>query len=1172
MKTRSILRFVRAGSLAAALLAAHPARGANTNNVVVAGAADLGITTTATYTTASPGITTDVTFAIATTYANAGTLVLNNAALSIGTLNDLNATAISITANKLLTLNTAANSVSGTAADLLYVAGGGSLTFNDSAGITFANTGSVHNLGTLSLGTSPVTINPVKTLTFTGAGTTTLGGNIANTTGALTVNSAGGTVTLSGMNLYTGLTTVAGGGTLRLLGATGSLSSGSGLFMGVSSTTYAGGSAFIFDNVGASGATSQTMASLASQISQPNENVVQVTRTAAQPVSLVFTAVTSNVTENGNVINFITQDSAGGGLNGTDHKIVLGGGLSSLLGSGGSSYYRIINQNAYFNGADFAVYDGQYGFVRAVNYGVDANSATSAGATFAATDNQQITAGVSGQGSVALGTTTSGHNGTLKISGASDLSLSSGATLTINGSNNSGLNGILKTGGTPSAPSSATISGGTIAFSAGPAQNDIRVDTAYDTLNISSALTLTTAVRFLKSGAGTLNLSAGTFSLIGNASGNNGTTSYVNGGILEIGGNATIIPNALNTGTKGAFSVANGALIWYNSTSTGSSIASVIQGQGGLTISAGVLTLTGANTYIGATSISGGVLVLDKSGSGALASTSALNLAGTFTIKGKSTGTTTQTLGNLTLTAGASELVLDPNNGTDITLILGSAWTRATGSTLLLDYSSGNAGTRQVVTATATTGLVLGNGIYGAVLVKDTAGVTGFGTRAAGSNMPITRYDDTTGTTLAETSDDATLNFTTLGTTYSGGTLNWTNGGTLTNRSVNSLTIDTTANFGTIDLGAASNILALASGAILCKGANDETLTGGQLGAAASEVIVHHTGAGTLTIHSPVSSGAGALTKDGPGTVVLDSAQGYTGPTSVNGGTLRLGHAGGTLVDSAPVAVSGGTLDVANSDTVGAVTLASGTISGSGILTGSSYALTNSGTISAVLAGSSGLAKSGAGTATLTAANTYTGNTTVNQGTLSLTHACLAETSTVTIATSAFLNLNFSGSDTVAQLIIGTGSPLAGGIYKSSTNAGPGTVLAQLTGTGTLAVSAGGGYATWAAAHAGGGLPNEDYDGDGVNNGVEYFMNAAPGFTANPVLNAGNTIIWTNGGNISSSAYGIQYVVQTSSDLVSWVDVPLAALTTNTDGPGGSLTYTLAGPTPRFVRLKVTPN
>ncbi|MFO1524058.1 MAG: autotransporter-associated beta strand repeat-containing protein [Kiritimatiellia bacterium] len=82
--------------------------------------------------------------------------------------------------------------------------------------------------------------------------------------------------------------------------------------------------------------------------------------------------------------------------------------------------------------------------------------------------------------------------------------------------------------------------------------------------------------------------------------------------------------------------------------------------------------------------------------------------------------------------------------------------------------------------------------------------------------------------------------------------------------------------------------------------------------------------------------------------------------------------------------VSGGTLAVTQSDTVGAVTLTSGTISGAGTLTGSSFAV-QGGTVSAALGGSGAtLTKTTAGSVSLTGNNTYTGLTDVQAGTLTL--------------------------------------------------------------------------------------------------------------------------------------------------------------------------------------------
>jgi hypothetical protein len=118
-----------------------------------------------------------------------------------------------------------------------------------------------------------------------------------------------------------------------------------------------------------------------------------------------------------------------------------------------------------------------------------------------------------------------------------------------------------------------------------------------------------------------------------------------------------------------------------------------------------------------------------------------------------------------------------------------------------------------------------------------------------------------------------------------------------------------------------------------------------------------------------------------------------------------------------------------------------------------------------------------------------------------------------------------------------------------------------------------GAYASWATANAGGQTANLDYDNDGVPNGVEYFMNAASGFTANPGL-VGNTVTWPNGGNIRSSAYGTKFMVQTSSDLVTWEDVTDGDMDQNGTNTASSLSYTLDpanNPGKQFVRLKVTP-
>ena len=95
-----------------------------------------------------------------------------------------------------------------------------------------------------------------------------------------------------------------------------------------------------------------------------------------------------------------------------------------------------------------------------------------------------------------------------------------------------------------------------------------------------------------------------------------------------------------------------------------------------------------------------------------------------------------------------------------------------------------------------------------------------------------------------------------------------------------------------------------------------------------------------------------------------------------------------------------------------------------------------------------GLIKSGAGTLTLTNANTYSGNTTVSLGTLVLTNnARFATNSTVTVAVAAGaqLQLDFTTTNTVAALVL-NGIPQPAGVYGTSSGT-PG-----FAGTGSLLV------------------------------------------------------------------------------------------------------------------------
>jgi autotransporter-associated beta strand protein/T5SS/PEP-CTERM-associated repeat protein len=95
-----------------------------------------------------------------------------------------------------------------------------------------------------------------------------------------------------------------------------------------------------------------------------------------------------------------------------------------------------------------------------------------------------------------------------------------------------------------------------------------------------------------------------------------------------------------------------------------------------------------------------------------------------------------------------------------------------------------------------------------------------------------------------------------------------------------------------------------------------------------------------------------------------------------------------------------------------------------------------------------GLTKTGTGTLTLGGANTYTGNTTVNGGTLVIQQPTLFTNSSITVANGSVLDLAFAGSETnqVGALVL-NGVQKAAGVYNNSTDP------TYLHGAGSLLVT-----------------------------------------------------------------------------------------------------------------------
>jgi len=547
-------------------------------------------------------------------------------------------------------------------------------------------------------------------------------------------------------------------------------------------------------------------------------------------------------------------------------------------------------------------------------------------------------------------------------------------------------------------------------------------------------------------------------------SSSNATQNQWNGPV-EISGDATFLAEGFMT--IGAGITGTGNVIKNGASTTTLASTSSLGHTGNVVVNAGNLTVSGASSFVGTTTVNGGVLNLnyDTDDSSKLPDDQSLTLAGgTLALTG---GTHTEEVGSLILQANTLSSIDFATRGGFFAL---KNVTRQSGAGLNV----------------ARNGIVITD-------LLNTNGMIGPWMTVSGNWWAVNSTNEVDGD-VAELQDYFLSSDAALLDSASGyeGLHVLIDSSQSPDAGINPLSlIFNTSTSQTLTLQGTNTI---ATGGILIGtgvGANVTNINGGNLrGPENGDLVIHQRNTGVVNLNASIeNNGITNLVKMGSGTLSLSGSNTYTGNTLVANGVLQVGSStalGGTHVITSGISGSG--VQLQNGVNVGSANRI--TISGSGI-GGFFGALTTSGTATwggdvligmptgariGTLADAGGLTidgvisepegvpselniRSGAAgiPVTLTRANTFTGNVSVVTGTLRLNHSQAL----------GLGNKNFNMQGTDRRLELNGGITLGSNItmnLQTNTNAGVLSVLGDntimgnlnLTGNASIGSNAGG--------------------------------------------------------------------------------------------------------------------